>query len=152
MKDWISGFLVATTLAIIGYFLTWLQRKVSNRDEQRQTVAALRFELESNLGWIEDIFETHNYLRVEAWMIMKNKGYISYLRKPMPMKVIGVYDQLYRLNERIRILKETHQEVNGSFDNIEAEDHKTQLRESIKELIALFDVNFPKIGKNFREA
>jgi hypothetical protein len=68
------------------------------------------------------------------------------------MKVIRVYDQLHRLNERIRILRETQQEVNGSFDNIEAEDHKIQLRESIKELIALLDVDYPKIGKNFREA
>jgi uncharacterized protein (DUF3084 family) len=152
MQDWISGFLMATTLAIIGWFLTWLQRKVSKQDEQRQAVAALRFELESNLGCIEDIFDTHNYLRDEALMIMKNKGYISYLRKPIPMKVIGAYDQLHRLNERIHILRETQQEVNGSFDNIEAEDHKIQLRESIKELIALLDVDYPKIGKNFREA
>ena len=152
MQDWISGFLMAITLAIIGWFLTWLQRKVSKRDEQLQAVAALRFELESNLSWIKDIFDTRNYLRDEAWVIMKNKGYISYLRKPIPMKVIRAYDQLHRLNERIRILKETQQEVNGSFDNIEAEDYRTQLRESIKELIALFDVYYPKIGKNFREA
>ncbi len=152
MQDWISGFLMAITLAIIGWFLTWLQRKVSKRDEQLQAVAALRFELESNLSCIEDIFDTLNYLRDEALVIMKNKGYISYLRKPIPMKVIRAYDQLHRLNDRIRILKETQQEVNGSFDNIEAEDYRTQLRESIKELIALFDVYYPKIGKNFREA
>ncbi len=152
MQGWISGFLMATTLAVIGWFLTWLQRKVGKRDEQRQAVAALRFELESNLGWIKDIFDTRNYLRDEAWMIMKNKGYISYLHKPIPIKVIRVYDQLHRLNERIRILKETQQEVNRSFNNIEAEGHKTQLRESIKELITLLDVDYPKIGKNFREA
>jgi len=152
MQDWISGFLMAATLAIIGWFLTWLQRKVGKRDEQRQAVAALRFELETNLGWIEDIFDTHNYLRDEAWMIMKDKGYISYLRKPIPMKVIRVYDQLHRLNERIRILRETQQEVNRNFNNIEAEGHKTQLRESIKELITLFDIDYPKIGKNFRKA
>ena len=151
MPDLIIGFLTATALAIIGWLLTWLQRKVSKRDEQLEAVAALRFELESNLAWIEDILNTRNYLRDEAWVIVKNKGYISYLRKPIPMKVIRVYDQLHRLNERIRILKETKQGANGSFDSIEAEAHKTQLGESIKQLIALLDAEYPKIGKNFQE-
>ena len=151
MPDWILVFLSGIALAIVGWFLTWLQRKVRGRDEQREAVAALRFELESNLNWIEDIFDTRNYLRDEAWVLMKNKGYISYLRKPIPMKVIRVYDQLHRLNERIRILKDTQRKANGSFDNIEADAHKTQLRESINELVALLDAEYPKIGKNFQE-
>ncbi len=148
--DWIIGFLTAAALAIFGWFLSLLQRKASKRDEQREAVAALRFELESNLLWIEDIFDTHNYLRDEAWVIMKNKGYISYLSKPIPKKVIKVYDQLHRINEHIRILKGTQQEVNGRFDNVEAESHKIQLKKSIKELIALLDAEYPKIGKNFQ--
>ncbi|MCK5633458.1 MAG: hypothetical protein KAI06_00120 [Anaerolineales bacterium] len=50
MPDLILGFLIATVLALIGWILTWLQRKASKRDEQLEAVAALRFELESNLA------------------------------------------------------------------------------------------------------
>lgn len=107
MPEWAWGFFSATVLAIIGWFLARLQRRAEKWDEQSEAVAALRFELESNLGWLDDIFESRNYLRDEAWVGMKNKGYISYLHSPIPWKVITIYDQLHRLNEQIRILKET---------------------------------------------
>ena len=149
--QWLIGFLTATSLAIVGWVLTWLQRKVSKREEQRAAAAALRFELQSNLGWIGDILDTRNYLRDEAWTVMRTKGYISYLPEPIPMKVVKVYDQLQGVNERIRILKETPQEVNKSFDSIEADARKTLLRESMEELAALLDAEYPEIGRNFRE-
>ena len=151
MPDWILGFLSATALAIIGWVLTWMQRKAKGLDEQREAVAALRFELQSNLGWLTDVLETHNYLRDEAWVILKNKGYISYLRKPIPMKVIKVYDQLHGLNEHIRVLKEKIHEPNKSATDSDAEGLKTELGDSIRTLISLLDVQYPKIGKNFQE-
>jgi hypothetical protein len=77
-------------------------------------VAALRFEIEFNLEWLDDIFESRNYLRDEAWVGMKNKGYISYLRSPIPLKVITTYNQLHRLNEQIRVLKERPRRVRKS--------------------------------------
>lgn len=64
MPDYILGFLSATALAIIGWVLAWLQRWMKGRDEQREAVAALRFELQSNLGWLVDVVDTHNYLNV----------------------------------------------------------------------------------------
>ena len=112
MPNYILGFLSATALAVIGWIMTWLQRKMKGLDEQREAVAALRFELQSNLGWLVDIVDTHNYLRDEAWVILKNKGYISYLHKPIPIQVIKVYDQLLGLNKYIHTLKEKVHEPN----------------------------------------
>lgn len=146
IPNWFWGFITAICLAIIGWFLTWLQRKTAKRDEQREAVAALRFELESNLGWLDDIQDSLNYLRDEAWVAMKSKGYISYLKRPIPQKVIEVYDQLHRLNEQIRRLKD-----NKTVDKKIVETYREKLRVSIKELIKLFDTNFPKIGKHFQK-
>lgn len=151
MPDWILGFLSATIIAIIGWILTWMQRKSKGLDEQREAVAALRFELQSNLGWLSNVLETHNYLRDEAWVLLKNKGYISYLRRPIPMKVIKVYDQLHGLNENIRILKEKIDEPNKSITNSDAEGFRTELGDSIPTLISLLDTQYPKIGKNFQK-
>jgi len=151
MPNYILGLLSATALAIIGFILAWLQRKMKRLDEQREAVAALRFELQSNLGWLVDVVDTHNYLRDEAWVILKNKGYISYLRKPIPMKVIKVYDQLHGLNEHIRTLKEKVHEPNKITTGYNMEGLKTELEDSIRTLILLLDAQYPKIGKNFQE-
>jgi hypothetical protein len=151
MPDWMLGFLSATVLAIFGWVLTWMQRKAQGIDEQREAVAALRFELQSNLGDLADVLKTHNYFRDEAWVILKNKGYISYLHKPIPMKVIKVYNQLHGLNDRIRVLKEKVHEPDKSTINSEAEGLKTELGDSIRLLISLLDAQYPKIGRNFEE-
>lgn len=149
MPEWLWGFLSATAIAIICWFLALLQKRVEKIDEQREAVAALRFELESNLGWLDDIFESRNYLRDEAWVGMKNKGYISYLRSPIPLKVITTYNQLHKLNEEIRVLKEPEKGEN-KFDANKAKAVREHLRESITSLIALMDATYPKIGRNFR--
>lgn len=151
MPDWILKIFIAALFAIIGWLLNLLQRKVKGLDEQREAVAALRFELQSNLGWLVDVFITHNYLRDEAWVILKNKGYISYLRKPIPMNVIKVYDQLHGLNEHIRTLKEKVHKTNKNFIDYNAEGLKTELGVNIRTLISLLDAHYPKIGKNFQE-
>lgn len=148
VPEWTWGFLSATTLAIIGWFLTRLQKRVEKRDEQREAVAALRFELESNRAWLGDIFESRNYLRDEAWVMMKNKGFISYLPSPIPRTVIATYDQLHSLNERIRVLKEAAEGVE-EFDAEKANAARTRLNGSIVGLIALMDRAYPEIGKNF---
>ena len=148
MPEWAWGFLSATVVAIMGWFLTRLQRSLEKRDEQREAVAALRFELESNLRWLEDILESKNYLRDEAWVGLKNKGYISYLRSPIPWRVITTYDELHRLNQQIRLLKDTSGAAE-EFDLNKAEADCKRLRESIVGLMALMDATYPEIGKNF---
>lgn len=150
MPEWLWGFMSATVLAILGWFFTRLQRSAEKRDEQREAVAALRFELESNLGWLDNIFESRNYLRDEAWVQMKNKGYISYLPSPIPSRVIVTYDQLHGLNEQVRLLKET-EKGEEEFDAMQAELDRDWLRKSIMSLIELLDAEFPEIGKNFRK-
>jgi hypothetical protein len=143
--EWLIGFATAVALALVGYWLTQWQRRAENRDEQIEAVAALRFELESNQGWIHGILESRIYLRDEAWVSLKNKGYISYLPAPVPMKVIAVYEKTHRLNEQIRVLRE-----DGKFDPDRATQDAADLGASIAELIAVLDTKYPRIGKNFR--
>jgi len=53
-----------------------IEHRMEERDEQMEAVAALRFELQSNFVWLDNIFESRNYLRDEAWVALKNKGFI----------------------------------------------------------------------------
>lgn len=147
--DW-SQLSIVLVSGAIGYAIHWLRTRAEKRHEERQAAAAFRFELESNLGWLDDIFESLNYLRDEAWVRMKNEGYVSYLPSPIPRKVISVYDQLHRLNRQISVLKKSERGT-PDFDTKKAEADREQLRESIKELIALFDAAYPEIAKNFRK-
>jgi len=151
MPQWLWGFLSAAALAVIGWSLSRLQRRLEKHGEQREAAAALRFELESNHGWLDDILESRNYLRDEAWVAMKNKGYISYLRSPIPLMVITTYNQLHRLNEQIRVLKETKQrEI--KFNARKAMVDRELLRGSISSLIVQMDASYPEIGKNFKKS
>jgi hypothetical protein len=152
MPDWFWGFLTAAVIAMLGWFLARLQRRADKLDEQRQAAAAFRFELESNLGWLNDILESRNYLRDEAWVRMKNEGYVSYLPSPIPLKVIAVYDELHTLNGHIRVLRESQDDDPESEVQRRAEAVREALGNHINELIQLIDVTFPEIGKNFREA
>ncbi len=112
-------------------------------------MAALRFELQSNLGWLDDILETRNYLRDEAWVEMKNRGYISYLRRPIPRRVITTYNRLHALNQQIYYLK--HPDERDEFSTGEADNIREDLRDSILDLIALLDKTYPRVGRNFKE-
>jgi hypothetical protein len=144
----ISSFIglgTALVVTFIGFMLSERQRKSQKRDEQVEAVAAIRFELQLNLGWLSNIFDTRNYLRDEAWNTLKDKGYISYLPAPIPMKTISVYNKLHHLNGQIHILRE--QPDKFSSDN--AETAKATLAAEATELISLLDAKFPNIGKNF---
>ena len=132
--------------------MTWLQRKVSKRDEILEAVAAFRFELETNLGWLVDVLDTLNYLRDEAWVLMKNKGYVSYLPRPIPLKVIKVYDELHKLNGHIWTIREPTDSATSSPDRKEIEASIKQLRAGIQDLIELLDSKFPRIARNFRKS
>ena len=56
--EWLIGFSTAIILAFVGYWLTQQQGKSNKRDEQIEAVAAFRFELQSNLGWIDCILDS----------------------------------------------------------------------------------------------
>jgi len=90
MPDWLLALLTAAVGAVLGWYLAGLRRKAEKLDEQRQAAAAFRFEMQSNLGWLDDILESRNYLRDEAWVKMKNEGYVSYLPSPIPLRIIAV--------------------------------------------------------------
>lgn len=140
------GFLTALAIAVFGYLLNQQLRKSQKRDEQIEAVAALRFELQSNLEWMDDIFESKIYLRDEAWIILKNKGYISYLSAPIPTKVIATYEKIHLLNGQIRLSRDVPME----FSLEKAQNAQAQAQNRITELIGLLDIQYPKIGKNYK--
>lgn len=146
MVGWLTGLITGIVLAILGYWLARRQRLADKSEQKTEAAAALRFELQVNLFWLDRVLESRFYLRDEAWLTLKNKGYISYLPAPLPLKVIRVYDGLYRLNEKIRVLREEPDDFNGEA----AEKVKEALRKSIVDLIEEFDRKFPKIAVNFR--
>jgi hypothetical protein len=149
--EWLNGLLTAgltaVLLAFIGYLFTLQQRKTEKRGDQIEAVASLRFELQSNLAWMDDPFGKHNYLRDEGWVALKSKGYISYLPSPIPVRVVAAYSKTHRLNEHIRVLKEEYEK----FDAEETERDRAALRTELLELIRVLDTKYPKIGKNFRD-
>lgn len=142
IPTWFWGF----PLVIVGWLLARLQKRLEKREEQTEAVAALRYELEFNLRWLGNISESLNYLRDEAWLALKNKGYISYLQYPVPLKVIEVYAQLHSLNRQIDSLRNS-----VSFDKSMLDANRDELIVSVNELITLLDTRYPSIGRNFRK-
>jgi hypothetical protein len=98
-----SGILIGLIPAAFGALVGVGGARVSDhlyrRAERREAVAALLFELNSNLKFAERVDESRNYLRDEAWVTLKNKGYVSYLAFPLPSLIAIVYDRLHALNQ-----------------------------------------------------
>ena len=107
----------------------------------------MRYELQSNLVWMDDVVESKIFLRDEAWSILKNKGYISYLPAPIPMNVIFTYEKIHLLNRQIKIAREAAQDL----DVAKVKEAKAEAHKRINELIEVLDRNYPKIGKHFRD-
>ncbi len=150
MINALVGFGVGIALALVGWFLNRLQAIVTKRDEQRQAAAAFRFELASNLLWLEDILHSLNYLRDEAWITMKNEGYAAYLKPPIPVTIIKVYDELHRFNHNLGLVKE--KDLDGVvWLGRESSVDGARLAESIQALIHLLDRAYPEIGRNFAQ-
>ncbi|MCL4474269.1 MAG: hypothetical protein M1455_10085 [Actinobacteria bacterium] len=139
----LAAVILTLILTFLRYWMHWKQRN----DEKTEAVAALRFELQTNLGWLDDVLEAHILLNDEAWVILKNKGYISYLPAPIPRRVISIYDMVHRLNEQIGVLNEKNRSIYKSRG--EQREDRDVLRDEINELITLLDTRFPKIGRNF---
>ena len=144
--EWLTGLLAGIIIAIVGYFITQQKRKVEKRDDLIEALAALRFELQSNLEWVDNIFESRIYLRDEAWVTLKNKGYITYLPAPIPIKVIFTYEKLHSLNEQVHNMREKPDKFNPE----KAKQGKAETRSEFINLIRLLDIHYPKIGKNFK--
>ncbi|MEX2245275.1 MAG: hypothetical protein WEC75_01185 [Dehalococcoidia bacterium] len=142
------GFAVGIALALVGWSLNRLQAVITRRDEQRQAAAAFRFELETNLLWLQNVLGSLNYLRDEAWIKMKNEGYASYLKRPIPVTIIQVYDELHRFNHNLKLLKEREPSAQNWL-NKEAPRDADGLASNIKALIHQLDSTYPEIARNF---
>lgn len=100
---WIISLVVG---AFLGFLVNYGLNLLSRRIERREAAAALRFEVHANLIWVNDIIDSLVLLRDEAWVHLKNKGYISYLPYPIPLKVTIVYEKTHYLNRLIEKLRD----------------------------------------------
>lgn len=141
--------LIVILSASLGYLFARYHSLLEHKREQKLAAAAFRFELQSNMGWLDEITETRNYLRDEAWVKMKNEGFVSYLNSPIPMKIIYIYDELHKLNEQIRVLKTSSDQYELKATKEKAVFIRDNLKSNLQELIDIIDRNYPKIGKNF---
>jgi len=112
--DWFSNFvpsfLAAAGGAIGGAFIVYLleerKRKTIRREEIETAIRRLYDEAVSNQQWLSDLTNTRLYLRDEAWVLLKNQGYLFFLPKNVSMTVADVYKYLHALNENTRALRE----------------------------------------------
>jgi hypothetical protein len=151
MSEAIAVIIGASVGAFIGPFAAWIVELVNNRRKRLEAVAALRFELASNLLWLDSVLQSLNYLRDEAWVAMKNNGYISYLKAPLPMMVARAYDRMHALNGLVREIRRCDSSSEEQDLRDRAQSAVTEFRSSCEELIHLFDTNYSSIAKNFRE-
>lgn len=150
MDESVLTALMVILSAALGYLLARYRSILGHKREQRLAAAAFRFELQSNLGWLDEIIETRNYLRDEAWVKMKNEGLVSYLNSPIPMKIIDTYDEVHKLNEQIRVLKTSSNERETEVAKRKAIFIRDNLKKKLQNLTDVIDKSYPKIGKNFK--
>lgn len=146
--EWLPG--LATSLvpavaaiggAIGGAFTVSLleerKRKKIKHEEIETAIRCLYDEALSNQRWLSDLSKTRLYLRDEAWVLLKNQGYLIYLPKDASMKVADVYKYLHAVNEIIRELREdmTSKENVDSYE-IQVQEGIEQLRPALQDLIA----------------
>jgi hypothetical protein len=99
----IVGLVIGAILGVLGGQLRdYLQRRI----ERKQVVAALLFEINSNLRFAKNVGASKNYLRDEAWIDLKKKGYVSYLAAPLPSKIADVYERLHTLNQQTHDIRD----------------------------------------------
>lgn len=151
-ENWLVGFLTGGLgVVLFGWVLRLLQQLLRKREEKREAVGALWFETASNIRWCENIFDTWNYLRDEAWREIKNKGYISYLSAPIPGQVILVYDFLHRLNHQIKVARHPDGTKRPVYDERAAMVYRDEFVKEANQLIEHFNMRYKKIGRNYKE-
>jgi hypothetical protein len=102
----IVGVVAVVIGAMLGFLGGQLRVYLNRRIERKQVVAALLFELNSNLRFAERVGTSRNYLRDEAWIDLKRKGYVSYLAAPLPSKIADVYERLHTLNQQTHDIRD----------------------------------------------
>jgi hypothetical protein len=111
---WLSNLIVSLAAAaggaIGGAFVVYLleerKRRKIKREEVHTAIRRLYDEAFSNLQWLNDLITTRLYLRDEAWVLLKNQGYLSYMPKDILIDVANVYKYLHAVNESIRQLRD----------------------------------------------
>ena len=99
---------IATAFAgvIAGAVSTYTIQTLNSRKKFRKRLVALRFEVQSNIEWANNIFNSLNCLRDEAWLSLKNEGHTGSLRSPVLVLIARVYDRLHALNEQVKAIRD----------------------------------------------
>jgi len=97
--------------AVVGFFFARLSDLLDRRRERREAAGALLYEARLNLVWAERVTGDDRlapYLRDEAHVFMKNRGYVVYLDAGIWPAIVDAYNALHRLNEATSRRREEH--------------------------------------------
>lgn len=143
--EWLPGLITSLVAAaggavggaLIVYLLEERKRKRIKNEEIQIAIRRLYDEVLNNQQWLSDLEKTRLYLRDEAWVLLKNDGYLVYLPKDISMRVADVYKYLHALNESIRELREavTNKKKVDAYEKRVREGIE-QLRPVLQELIS----------------
>ncbi|MBI3170558.1 MAG: flagellar FliJ family protein [Chloroflexi bacterium] len=159
--EWLPGLitsLVAAAGGAIGgafvvYSLEERKRKQIKNEGIQTAIRRLYDEALSNQQWLSDIDKTRLYLRDEAWVLLKNDGYLVYLPKDISTKVANVYKYLHSLNGYIRELREAITNKRKVVANQkQVGEGIEQLRPLLQELISQLETlpTLQKISKEIK--
>ena len=139
MNQVIVPIITAIVGAVVGALSMYAISQLNRRRRLAEVLAALRYEIEANVEWLDSVFKSLNYLRDEAWRTVKNEGYILYLDPPIPLMITGVYDRVHALNQRIKIIRELPDDARTN-----AIADSEQIRCELKQKSALLMVELDK--------
>ncbi len=110
-------------------------------------VYSLRFELESNKMWSEDMYKTQIYLRDDAWKVFKEKEQTFILSEEHKAYIYATYKYIYKVNDfyisKIR---------GGDLECADSKAVKVKmiLVDKINRSIVILGFYYPKVEANFR--
>lgn len=139
MKDILIPLIAAIGGVIAGATSTWLLQRANRKRFIREQIAALHFEIESNHKWADNILNSLNYLRDEAWVAIKNAGLIQYLDPKVRMMIPSVYDAMHALNQRIKNARELSGEDLAHYI-VESEEYRQSFLSQSKELLSEWQI------------
>ena len=135
MNQIIVPIITAIVGAIVGALSMYAIGQLNRRRRLTEALAALRYEIEANVEWLDSVFKSLNYLRDEAWRTVKNEGYILYLDPPIPLMITGVYDEVHALNQRIKVIRDLTDDARANAI-ADSEQIRCELKEKSALLIA----------------
>ena len=133
-KEILIPIVIAIAGVGAGAASTWLLQKLNRRRQVHEQVVDLQFEVELNVEWADNVFQSLNYLRDEAWVALKKDGHVGYLNSSIRKKIARVYDRTHGLNRCIKTVRELSGDAKKEYI-AQSEVHRHELIACSQELL-----------------